>query len=232
MNFSKNSLATLGLLVVSNCATAHMLITYTTDVMVFREGEQRVLLNGEKEDWTRSFFLEREEIKIDVTFVTPDFDLSAPQNQNLNFYDSIASVQMSGLLTSFSVDEGSYITFETEVEEELQYFSFSLGITETNVAPGEIAKRGTLSSNGYVNWLNASPVNYNEFTFYQYDWDYQRHDQVWTFDTKTTFASETPNRMSFEKITVSESNAPVLLLISLVGMGVVRRLRRVLNPHH
>ncbi len=227
MRFLKNILATLGLLIVSSCATAHMLITYTTDVMVFREGEERERLNDEKGDWVRSFFLEREEIKIDVTFVTPDFDLSAPLNQNLKFYDSITSAQMSGLLNSFIVDPGGYISFETEVEEALQYFSFSFGITEVNAAPGEIPKRGMLSSTGYINWLNASPLNYNEFTFYQYDWEYRRHDQVWTFDTKTTFASETPNRMSFEKIAVSEPHGVVLLLTGLIGAGLARRLRRV-----
>lgn len=209
-------------------AAANMLINYKTNLMnLDRETSIEQWPTGPSEWSLDSYFFEGQSVAFDVSFITPDFQLVVKEPKEITFYDPaitiVPSTAVASLFTSADIDKGSFIKFYLS-PDSVPFFSFQINFSTTPAADG-MTRSATWTSDGNLNPVYGDFWNFDQFTLHQNHWSYQRHDQVWVFDTTARFGGDNLNIMTINKIPTPEPYTASLLFLGLAGIFVVRDLQ-------
>jgi len=211
-------------------ATGSTLINYKTNIMPwYKETSVEYGEQGPTGLPTDSDFFDRSAVQLDLSFVTPDFELPTGEGQRVTIKDPLITIHpttnISPFLDSSAIAPGSFISFYLSPELE-QLFSISINFINLPGPTVGSTISGKFVSNGSLTPFYGNTWNFDEFTFQQNNWRYRRADsgdQFWIFDTTASFASDNTNQMTIDKIPLSEPFAPGLLVIGLVSIYVGRK---------
>lgn len=213
------------MVVLAPCASAYMVITYKTGEMYFQN--EKSTEQGATHDFD-SYFYDMAQPQFEISFITPDFNLATGIPQQLIFHDPVVTI--SEITDSvdfprpFTIDKGSFISFDLSADDSLQLFSFSVSFTAAIDPLDGISRHGTVTSNGNINPVYLDSWNVDAFTFEKNDWTYKRHEEVWIFDTTANFSNESFNPMTIDKVSVPE---PYTLVMLFMGLACVTAQRKI-----
>lgn len=205
--------------IFSPCLSAHLLITYTSGNMLWKEEQSDYINSGEY--WDSSYFA-NDEVKFEVSFITPDFELDTGEWQYLTFYDPVVSFSSSHFFESYTIDGSGYFSLELAGDNSFRNWFFSLGVTENNNASG-IKEYGIFSAGGWLDSMAGGGAAREQLIYTKKDWSFTHHNLLWEADTIATFGGESfDGKLTIKQISLPEPVTPLLLLTGLFSIALLK----------
>lgn len=205
-------------------ASAYYKINYESADFTWQSEEYR--LDNDDYAYGGDFFF-YETINFDIELIIPEFEFPDIEPVLYTFDDVVVGINTSNFFASPVVTNSRFELELTPQDVLNPLWSLTFDLVDNRNPANNPISSGTYLASGSLEWNadgSGTGGGWADFVYHLDNWVYKRHDVEWVLDSEVHFVTET-NRLTIEKVSVSEPLSPALLLLGLVGIFATRKMK-------